>query len=225
MENWKRRILIVDSDPAARAALVEQLSVREPYHLDTAENGAGALSITSVDEYSALITSAGLMDMTGFDLARSISERSPEVPVIVMAPKEMILAYADVLQPGVFDYLAVPYTHTDLLRMTDCAVRYAGLLRENIRLKCEVRMLRQNAVLTASQGEIVSLKETERKLLVRTLNECQGNKHLAAKLLRIPRSTLYSKIQKHHICIQAGEAEPVREFDRKGSLLPLAADR
>jgi hypothetical protein len=37
---------------------------------------------------------------------------------------------------------------------------------------------------------------------VRTLKECHGNKHLAAKLLRIPRSTLYSKIQKHGISIE-----------------------
>lgn len=47
--------------------------------------------------------------------------------------------------------------------------------------------------------ESLSLKETERELIVRTLKECHGNKHLAAKLLRIPRSTLYSKIQKHGI--------------------------
>jgi DNA-binding NtrC family response regulator len=47
--------------------------------------------------------------------------------------------------------------------------------------------------------ESLSLKETERELIVRTLKECRGNKHLAAKTLRIPRSTLYSKLQKHGI--------------------------
>jgi len=50
--------------------------------------------------------------------------------------------------------------------------------------------------------ESLSLKETERELIVRTLKECHGNKHLAAKLLRIPRSTLYSKIQKHGISLE-----------------------
>ena len=47
--------------------------------------------------------------------------------------------------------------------------------------------------------ESLSLKETERELILRTLKECRGNKHLAAKILRIPRSTLYSKLQKHGI--------------------------
>jgi len=47
--------------------------------------------------------------------------------------------------------------------------------------------------------ESLSLKETEKDLIVKILKECHGNKHLAAKILRIPRSTLYSKIQKHSI--------------------------
>jgi DNA-binding NtrC family response regulator len=50
--------------------------------------------------------------------------------------------------------------------------------------------------------ESLSLKETEKDLILRTLKDCHGNKHLAAKLLRIPRSTLYSKIQKHGIVLE-----------------------
>ncbi|OGW46587.1 MAG: hypothetical protein A2078_11375 [Nitrospirae bacterium GWC2_57_9] len=51
-------------------------------------------------------------------------------------------------------------------------------------------------------SDSLSLRETERELIVRTLRECEGNKHLAAKVLKIPRSTLYSKIQKHGILIE-----------------------
>ena len=47
--------------------------------------------------------------------------------------------------------------------------------------------------------ETVSLRDTEKDLIVKTLRDCRGNKHLAAKILRIPRSTLYSKLQKHGI--------------------------
>lgn len=55
------------------------------------------------------------------------------------------------------------------------------------------------AACSESGREPLSLKETERDLIVRTLRECRGNKHVAAKILGIPRSTLYSKIQKHGI--------------------------
>jgi DNA-binding NtrC family response regulator len=40
------------------------------------------------------------------------------------------------------------------------------------------------------QPETMSLKETEKDLIMRALRECRGNKHLAAKVLRIPRSTV-----------------------------------
>jgi DNA-binding NtrC family response regulator len=47
--------------------------------------------------------------------------------------------------------------------------------------------------------ESLSLRDTEKDLIVKTLRDCRGNKHLASKILRIPRSTLYSKLQKHGI--------------------------
>ncbi len=50
-------------------------------------------------------------------------------------------------------------------------------------------------------NELMSLRETEKDLIMKTLKDCHGNKHLAAKILRIPRSTLYSKIQKHGIVV------------------------
>jgi DNA-binding NtrC family response regulator len=61
--------------------------------------------------------------------------------------------------------------------------------------------------------ESLSLKETERDLIVRTLKECHGNKHLAAKTLRIPRSTLYSKIHKHGISLDEKNPASYAEHD------------
>ena len=62
--------------------------------------------------------------------------------------------------------------------------------------------------------ESLSLKETEKELIVKALKECSGNKHLAAKILRIPRSTLYSKIQKHGIVAEERPEGGVSAEDR-----------
>jgi two-component system NtrC family response regulator len=70
--------------------------------------------------------------------------------------------------------------------------------------------------------ESLSLKETERDLIVRTLKECHGNKHLAAKLLRIPRSTLYSKIQKHGITIDEKVDVSPHDQAKNANTSPLA---
>ena len=43
------------------------------------------------------------------------------------------------------------------------------------------------------------LEETERRLILQSLKEANGNKSKAAKLLDIDRTTLYSKIYKYNI--------------------------
>ncbi|MBT4865291.1 MAG: hypothetical protein HON53_09255, partial [Planctomycetaceae bacterium] len=40
---------------------------------------------------------------------------------------------------------------------------------------------------------------TEREMLETALRQCGGNKAEAARLLRLPRSTYYSKLKKHEI--------------------------
>lgn len=67
---------------------------------------------------------------------------------------------------------------------------------------------RHTSFITENAGSR-SLRDTERDLIIKALKECRGNKHLAAKMLKIPRSTLYSKIQKHGILLEeakTGEA-------------------
>lgn len=67
-------------------------------------------------------------------------------------------------------------------------------------------------------GESLSLRDTERDLILKTLRDCHGNKHLTAKILRIPRSTLYSKIQKHGIVLEGKpEMPPLNNNEEAGN--------
>jgi two-component system response regulator HydG len=49
------------------------------------------------------------------------------------------------------------------------------------------------------QGPVSRLDEAERALILKALDEAGGNKYKAAKLLGIPRSSLYSKLKKFQI--------------------------
>jgi len=59
----------------------------------------------------------------------------------------------------------------------------------------------------------MSLRDTEKDLITKILKDCRGNKHMAAKILRIPRSTLYSKIQKHGIAVDGKIGARTLAFD------------
>ena len=74
------------------------------------------------------------------------------------------------------------------------AVSHAIILAQNdvIRRRHFPRFLRESATTSVS----TSLAENERHLILRVLQESNGNKHDAAKRLQESRSTLYSKIRR-----------------------------
>ncbi|MBA7697107.1 Transcriptional regulatory protein ZraR [subsurface metagenome] len=53
-----------------------------------------------------------------------------------------------------------------------------------------------------THADISSLKDTERSLILKVLEETEGNKYQAAKILGITRSTLYGKLRRHGIVVQ-----------------------
>jgi two-component system response regulator HydG len=50
-----------------------------------------------------------------------------------------------------------------------------------------------------AEADITSLKNTEKNLILKVLQEVRGNKYKAAKELAITRSTLYGELGKHGI--------------------------
>jgi len=56
-----------------------------------------------------------------------------------------------------------------------------------------------------AEADISSLKDTEKKLILKVLEETEGNKYQAAKRLGITRSTLYGKLRKHGIMVPSND--------------------
>ena len=88
------------------------------------------------------------------------------------------------------------------------AIEYAMVMAKGLQIRTAdlPENILDRAPVSHQSHESLSLKDTEKDLILKTLKDCHGNKHLAAKLLKIPRSTLYSKLQKHGI-IPEGKIE------------------
>ncbi len=135
-----------------------------------------------------------------------LSERISDLPLLISHFMERYKgrSRAQSISPAALDVL-LSYPWPGNVRELVNAIEYAMVmakgphvlpadLPENI----QGRTAEQSAT-----HEAMSLRDTEKDLILKTLKDCRGNKHLAAKILRIPRSTLYSKLQKHGIQFDA----------------------
>ena len=139
-----------------------------------------------------------------------LSERLSDIPLLVNYFMERYKVRSNVqsISAAAMDIL-IKYPWPGNVRELVNAIEYSMIMAKGTQiLPLDLPEALQGRIFEPQQQahESISLKETERELIVRTLKECHGNKHLAAKLLRIPRSTLYSKIQKHGISID-GEVD------------------
>jgi DNA-binding NtrC family response regulator len=133
-----------------------------------------------------------------------LAERLSDIPLLVSHVMERFKggSRGQSVSPSAMDLL-LRYPWPGNVRELVNAVEYAMVMAKGTQIMpTDLPENIQGKSLEVQQShETMSLRDTERDLIVKTLRDCHGNKHLAAKILRIPRSTLYSKIQKHGIVI------------------------
>ncbi len=131
-----------------------------------------------------------------------LSERLSDLPLLVSHFMERYRgrSKAQSISPAAMEAL-LGYPWPGNVRELVNAIEYAMVMAkgahvmpEDLPETIQTRTVEQPAI-----RESMSLRDTEKDLILKTLKDCHGNKHLAAKILRIPRSTLYSKLQKHGI--------------------------
>jgi DNA-binding NtrC family response regulator len=139
-----------------------------------------------------------------------LHERASDIPLLVKFFMERfkVRSKAHSISPAAMDLLMSYFWPGNVRELTN-VVEYAMVMAQGPQImpadlpeSIQARPAsapQQAAGPDARDGH--SLKDTERELIIRTLRECGGNKHLTAKALKIPRSTLYSKLQKHGIVI------------------------
>ncbi len=107
-----KTIMIVDDDPAMRAALSE--SLRQLGHATlTTSNGEDALVLLKrrerEDPIAAIITDMNMPGMNGMTLFREVKKDLPQMPVIMMSAFGTIETAVVAIKSGVFDYLVKPF--------------------------------------------------------------------------------------------------------------------
>ncbi len=131
-------ILIVDDEPNYLIVL-EELLEDEGFQVFTANNGEDALQVCKESDLDLVLTDMQMPGMGGMELLEQIKRQSPELPVIMMTAFGEVDKAVAAMQAGSFNFLTKPFKNDELLANINKAIEHHSVLRENIRLRSEVK--------------------------------------------------------------------------------------
>lgn len=154
------KILLVEDDSALRSAL-EELLLREGYHVVKAPNAQSARSAMS-GEIDLVMLDVGLPDGDGVSLCRIWRSEGIQTPILFLTAKDEELDVVRGLDAGGNDYVTKPF------RMQELLSRIRALLRRNQKdttVTCSGIKLDKAKLQASRNGEVLLLTVTEYKIL------------------------------------------------------------
>src|SRR5437762_865528 len=162
------RVLVAEDDPRTADHLVRGLT--ESGHIvDRVADGEMALAMAIEGIYDALVLDRKLPGIDGLTLVRSLRRRDRRTPVLMLSGVATTAARVEGLQAGCDDYLAKPYSFSELLarlealgRRNDRSRRQAILRVGDLELDTEMRTV-------SRAGRVINLQRREYLLLEQLL--------------------------------------------------------
>lgn len=127
------RVLVVDDDPAMARALGRIIGATG-IMVSAAWDPASALRAIETEAFDAIICDINLPGMSGTALARSVRQRWPDVPIILVTGAPRLESALEAFEIGVVEYMAKPVD----------AVRLASTVKRSVNLH-RLSLLRQEA--------------------------------------------------------------------------------
>ena len=131
-------ILVVDDEPNYLIVLSELLR-EEGFEVFTAKSGSEGLRVVKENDIDLVITDMRMPGMDGLELLAEVKEYNRDLPVIMITAFGEVEKAVVAMRAGAFNYLTKPFNNDDLVMNIRKAVEHYSLLRENRRLRDEVR--------------------------------------------------------------------------------------
>jgi two-component system response regulator AtoC len=152
-------ILVVDDEKLIRWSLKERLT-REGHAVSEAEDGKSAHAALEAELPDLVLLDMKLPDTDGLTILRSIVDRAPELPVIIITAYSTVDTAVEAMRLGAYDYISKPFDMDELAITVKRALEASELrreVREHVREQ-KVRFGVHNLVGTArSMQEICAL--------------------------------------------------------------------
>ncbi len=182
-------ILVVDDEPNYLIVLSELLR-DENFEVYTAPGTDEAIAIAKEVDLDLVITDMQMPDKDGSVLMQEVKEHNSDLPVII------ITAYAEVekavaaMQAGAFSYLAKPFSNDELIATITRAISHYGLIKENIRLREEMKQRSGFDTMIGKNPQMIQIYELIKKVAptpasVLITGESGTGKELVAKAIHV----------------------------------------
>lgn len=151
MDSPRYKTLIVDDEDPIRNLLVNFLS-SSGYLCETAGNGKEALERLNQSQFDAVITDVVMPEMDGVTLTREISQKYPNLPVMVMTGFSDEYSAQKVISAGARDFIKKPFSIVEFSLRLNKVLRDQEILREVNAKKEEIEEI-SNQMISDLQNE------------------------------------------------------------------------
>lgn len=121
----RKRILLVEDDPSLGYVIQDNLALKG-YDVTLCSDGAEGEAAFLQSSFHLCILDVMLPKKDGFSLARSIREKSTEVPIIFLTAKAMLEDKLKGFQTGADDYITKPFSLDELFYRVEVFLRRTG---------------------------------------------------------------------------------------------------
>ncbi|HKR02195.1 MAG TPA: sigma-54 dependent transcriptional regulator [Pyrinomonadaceae bacterium] len=128
------RILVVDDESSVTDAL-DLILTDQGYEVTTATNSAEALDLLARRAFNLVFTDLRLPDSSGIELISHVKQENPDTEVILMTGHGSVEVTIEAIKKGAFYYLEKPFTPDQVIMLTERALQFASVSRENRTLK------------------------------------------------------------------------------------------
>ena len=120
------KILIVDDELNMRLVLSAMLK-KEGFEVASASNGREALQILKSSKIAVVVTDLKMPDIDGMELLTRISEKHPEIPVIMITAHGTVATAVEALKKGALDYITKPFDLDEFKNVISKAIKTSNL--------------------------------------------------------------------------------------------------
>lgn len=163
------KILIIDDERAIRKTLSEILSY-EGFKVEEAADGEEGLKLFNVTNFDVVLCDIKMPKMDGIEFLTRVTEKNPDVPVIMISGHGTIETAVDAVKKGAYDYVAKPPDLNRLLITIRNALEKINLSKETKVLKRKVNrvddMIGESELILNIKDTIEKVAPTDARILI-----------------------------------------------------------